>query len=148
MAHQAPLSMGFSRQEYWSGLPCPPPGVLPNPGIKLSSALLARVVTTEPPGNPQFTSCLLQNLLSVTCLCRCFNQSHIYQTMTDHLLCAGHEVLVGKICRTCPRLSETGKCQGEVIQTKTKQKPCLPVMTQEKISWVGWKTSSSTPHSP
>ena len=31
--HQAPLSMGFSRQEHWSGLPCPPPGDLPNPGI-------------------------------------------------------------------------------------------------------------------
>ena len=34
VAHQAPLSMGFSRQEYWSGLPHPPPGDLPNPGIK------------------------------------------------------------------------------------------------------------------
>ena len=34
VAHQAPLSMGFSRQEYWSGLPCPPPGDLPNPEIK------------------------------------------------------------------------------------------------------------------
>ena len=33
-AHQAPLSMEFSRQEYWSGLPCPPLGDLPNPGIK------------------------------------------------------------------------------------------------------------------
>ena len=33
-AHQAPLSMGFSSQEYWSGLPCPPPGDLPDPGIK------------------------------------------------------------------------------------------------------------------
>ena len=32
-AHQAPLSMGFSRQEYWSGLPCPPPGDLPNPRL-------------------------------------------------------------------------------------------------------------------
>ena len=31
-AHQAPLSMGFSRQEYWSGMPCPPPGDLPRPG--------------------------------------------------------------------------------------------------------------------
>ena len=31
---QAPLSMGFSMREYWSGLPCPPPGELPNPGIK------------------------------------------------------------------------------------------------------------------
>ena len=34
VAHQAPLSMGFSRQEYWSGLPCPPPGYLSNPGIE------------------------------------------------------------------------------------------------------------------
>jgi len=39
-AHQAPLSMGFSRQEYWSGLPCSPPGDLPHPGI--TSGLLHR----------------------------------------------------------------------------------------------------------
>ena len=37
VAHQAPLSMGFSRQEYWSGLPCPLPVDLPNPGIELTS---------------------------------------------------------------------------------------------------------------
>ena len=37
VAHQAPLSMGFSRQEYWSGLPCPPLGDLPNPEIELGS---------------------------------------------------------------------------------------------------------------
>ena len=36
-ARQAPLSMGFSRQEHWSGLPCPPPGDRPNPGIKPES---------------------------------------------------------------------------------------------------------------
>ena len=36
-ALQAPLSVGFSRQEYWSGLPCPPPGDLPNPGVKPTS---------------------------------------------------------------------------------------------------------------
>ena len=40
VARQAPLSMGFSRQEYWSGLPCPPPGDLPNPGIKPRSPAL------------------------------------------------------------------------------------------------------------
>ena len=39
VAHQAPLSMGFSRQEYWSGLPCPPPGDLPDPGIEPESLL-------------------------------------------------------------------------------------------------------------
>ena len=37
VAHQVPLSMGFSRQEYWSGLPCPPPGDLPNPGMEPTS---------------------------------------------------------------------------------------------------------------
>ena len=37
LARQPPLSMEFSRQEYWSGLPCPPPGNLPNPGIKSMS---------------------------------------------------------------------------------------------------------------
>ena len=37
VAHQAPLSMGFSRQEYWSGLPFPPPGHHPDPGIKPTS---------------------------------------------------------------------------------------------------------------
>ena len=46
---QAPLSMGFSRQDYWSGLPCPTPGYLPNPGIKpmslMSPALAGRFFT-------------------------------------------------------------------------------------------------------
>ena len=37
VARQAPLSMGFSRQEHWGGLPCPPPGDLPNPGIQSAS---------------------------------------------------------------------------------------------------------------
>ena len=39
VARQAPLSMGFSKQEYWSGLPCPPPGDLPNLGIELMSLM-------------------------------------------------------------------------------------------------------------
>ena len=51
VAHQAPLSLGFSRQEHWSGLPFRPPGNLPDPGIKLTSpALAGRFFTTEPPG--------------------------------------------------------------------------------------------------
>ena len=40
VAHQAPLSMGLSRQEYWSGLPCPPPGNLPNLGLEPRSPSL------------------------------------------------------------------------------------------------------------
>ena len=51
VACQAPLSMGFSRQESWSGLPFPPPVDLPNPGPKpRSPALAGRFFTTEPPG--------------------------------------------------------------------------------------------------
>ena len=53
IAHQAPLSMGFSRQEYWSGLPFPSPGELPDPGIEpRSPALQADALTSEPPGKP------------------------------------------------------------------------------------------------
>ena len=51
IAHQAPLSMGFLRQEYWSGLPFPSPVDLPNTGIEPPSpALVGRFFTTEPPG--------------------------------------------------------------------------------------------------
>ena len=50
---------GFSRQEYWSGLPCLPPGDLPNSGIKLSSpALQENLLPTEPPGKPRGCVCL------------------------------------------------------------------------------------------
>ena len=52
VAHQAPLSMGFSRQEYWSGLPCPPPGDLSNLGIV--SCIAGGVFTSEPPGGSPY----------------------------------------------------------------------------------------------
>ena len=53
VAHQAPLSMGFPRQEYWSGLPFPSPGDLPDPGIKPGSPTLqADSLPSEPPGKP------------------------------------------------------------------------------------------------
>ena len=55
IAHQAPLSMGFSRQEYWSGLPCPPPGDLPNLGIQpksLTSPALVGSLPLAPLGKP------------------------------------------------------------------------------------------------
>ena len=54
VARQAPLSMEFSRQEYWSGLPCPPPGNLPDPGIEpRASALQADSLPSESPGKSQ-----------------------------------------------------------------------------------------------
>ena len=75
VAHQAPLSMRFSRHEYWSGLPFPPPGDLPNPGIEpmcpVSPALAGGFFTTEPPGKPsraQRNSPVLSNTTPVTTL--------------------------------------------------------------------------------
>ena len=56
VAHQAPLSMRFSRQEYWSELPCPTPGDLPNPGIKHRSPTLhVDSLLSEPPEKPKNT---------------------------------------------------------------------------------------------
>ena len=52
-ASQAPLSLGFSSQEYWSELPFAPPGAVPSPGVDptspVSPALAGRIFTTEPP---------------------------------------------------------------------------------------------------
>ena len=54
VAYQAPLSLGFSRQEYWSGLPFPSPGDLPDLGIEPGfPALQADALTAEPPGKPR-----------------------------------------------------------------------------------------------
>ena len=59
LSHQAPLSVGLSKQECWSGLPFPPPGDLPDPGTDLvslvSPALKTDSLPTAPPGKPMNT---------------------------------------------------------------------------------------------
>ena len=68
VAHQVPLSGGFPRQEYWSGLPFPPAGDLPNPGIEpvsfASPTLAGEFFTTAPLGKPHNSS---ENLLNKHC---------------------------------------------------------------------------------
>ena len=58
LVHQTLLSVGIPRQEWWSGLPFPPPGDPPDPGIKPTSpaptALAGRFLATEPHGNPSY----------------------------------------------------------------------------------------------
>ena len=67
VVYQAPLSLGFPRQEYWSELPFPSPGALPNPGIEPTSpALTGRFFTTEPPGKPLCMVCICLYLYSNT----------------------------------------------------------------------------------
>ena len=69
VAQQAPLSMGFSRQEHWNGLPCSPPGDLPDPGIELvalmSPALAGGFFTISPTSfqGPEISFSLVQSLM-------------------------------------------------------------------------------------
>ena len=75
VVHQAPLSIGFPRQEYWSGSPFPSLGDLPNPGVKPTSlAFTGRFFTTEPPGKPRTVISCLQtaNTLSPLRFCCIF----------------------------------------------------------------------------
>ena len=70
VAHQAPLSMEFSRQEYWSGLPFPIPGDHPNPGVEpMSPALQVDSLPSEPPGQPLISrKCSLRLLVKESLL--------------------------------------------------------------------------------
>ena len=75
---QAPLSMEFSRQEYWSGLPFPSPGDLPDPGIKPQSlALHADSLLLEPPGKPKTVSRHCQKSAMG-------GKSHIHKNLASH----------------------------------------------------------------
>ena len=66
VAYQAPPSMGFTRQEYWSRLPFPSPGDLPEPGIKPGSpALQADALPSEPPGKPKPKERQCQRMLNI-----------------------------------------------------------------------------------
>ena len=67
VVYQAPLSLGFPRQEYWSELPFPSPGALPNPGTEPTPpALAGRFFSTEPPGKPLCEVCIYLYLYSNT----------------------------------------------------------------------------------
>ena len=80
---QAPQSMGFSRQEYWSGLPCPPPGDLPHPGIEptslMSPALAGRFFTTSATWEAL--------LLTLLCIKRGFAVKHSWYCPAFTVLC-------------------------------------------------------------
>ena len=66
VAHQAPLSMGFSRQEYWSGLPFPSPGDLPDPGVEpMLPALAGRFLPLSRQGSPVVTAHMELNVYAM-----------------------------------------------------------------------------------
>ena len=94
VAYQAPLSMGFSRPEYWSGLPFPSPGDLPNPGKPGSPSFQADALTSEPPvwtvGAPN--SFVVQESTVIATNCR------LHRAVTNHGGGFYFEVIV---CRPC-----------------------------------------------
>ena len=80
VARQAPLSMKFSGQEYWSGLPFPSPGDLPNPGIEPASALQADSLPFEPPGNSILYLKLIQNNGYISLCCTMYLVAYLLGT--------------------------------------------------------------------
>ena len=105
VAYQAPLSMGFSRQEYWSGLPFPSSGDLPNPGIKLwSPALQADALPSELPGKMGRYESGASSKGSAqvhACMQPCA-PSLIHQYWLNSLLCAGHRTRLWNTMETKP----------------------------------------------
>ena len=101
--HQAPLSMGFSRQEYWSGLPCPPPEDLPDPGMEITYAFISciagRFFTTEQPGKPQ-TKAEMNVKVAQSCLALC-----------DLMDCTVHGILQARILEWAAFPFSTGSSQ-------------------------------------
>ena len=95
------LSVGFSRQEYWSRLPCPLPGDLPAPGIEPASpALQADFLPTEPLGNP---SQLINNVLIVSCEQQRDSAIYIHVSILPHTPLPSrlpHNIEQSSICYT------------------------------------------------
>ena len=95
VACQAPLSVGFSQQEQRSGLPFPPPGDLPNPGIEpvspVSTELAGSFFTTEPPGNPKYS--LLSKIVQWThMVIRRHNEFYLKKKVIQSSLCSLEEL--------------------------------------------------------
>jgi len=125
-ASQAPLSMEFSWQEYWSELPMPTPGDLPDPGIKClslaSPALAGRFFTTEPPEKPMFI------ISSIFIIAYFFLRSSIH--ICFHMFPAGSD---GKVCLQCGRLGLNpwvGK-----IPWRRKWQPTLVFLPGKSHGW-------------
>ena len=130
MAHQAPLSMGFSRQEYWSGLLLPSPGDLPDPGIETRSpALEADFLPSEPPGKPLLMAIVLMILLLISLSIKQgfkYGQSLIFsfyyrKTYAFLLKYSGHLSALQKLNRADYSYCSIQDCvQLHVIENQTK----------------------------
>ena len=127
VAHQFPLSMGFSRQEYWSELPFPSPWDLFNPGVKpLSPVLAGEFFTTESPAKPQSYSPPLESSMRMGFKPACTEHDGLAMRHLNHLATSS-----ALYKRELPHL--------EIIY-----KPLCPCLLKEKaLTWVSWAPSES-----
>ena len=158
VAHQAPLSMGVSKQEYWSGLPFPLPGDLPSPGTELASrmspALTGRFFTTEPPGKPSsLLTCTFTTNSFLVSLCpeypppikhdlidegRIIIRHHLPSTLSPM---PSFSVQFNSVTQSCPTLCDP-------MNRSTPGLPVhhqLPEFTQTHVHWVGDAIQPSHP---
>ena len=104
VAYQAPPSVGFSRQEYWSGWPFPSPGNLPDPGIEpRSAALQADALPSEPPGKPKET------------------ETQAYQTACPHVAGTGSQCIHFPKGRTVTFKAQHSLCGGAKLCPSPQQ---------------------------
>ena len=126
IAHQAPLSMGFSRQEFWSGLPHPSPGDLPDLGTEPGfPSLWANSLSSEPPRKPE-------------------KYSHTSHTTAAFILASGHLGLEMKILYHCTLYSESErKVKVKIAQsclTVCNPMDCIVhgVLQARRLEWVAY----------
>ena len=117
IAHQAPLSMGFFRQENWNGLPCPPPGIFPtqesNPCLLTASALAGGCLTTstawEAPHDPAIPPLYiyLKETITLTLIFTTYEVADIYAVSREKAMAPHSSTLAWKI----PWMEEPGGLQ-------------------------------------
>ena len=143
VACQAPMSMGFSRQEYWSGLPCPPPGDLPNPGIKPVSLQFSSVqwlshvqLFATPWTAARQASLSITNSWSLPKI-----------TSTESLMSSNHLILCRPLLLLPPTLPASGSFPMSQLFSSGGQSTgvsastsVLPMNTQDwsPLGWTGW----------
>ena len=109
VAQQAPLSMEFSKQEYWRGLPCPPPGDLPNPRIEPRSPTL-HSLPFEPPGKPSASG------TELACQCRRCTETWVWSLGWEDPLEEGIATLSSILTWRIPWTEEPGGLQSMGLQ--------------------------------
>ena len=139
IVRQVPLSVGFYRQEYWSGLPCPPPGDLPNPGIKPTSltspALAGRFLTTS----TTWEAHLAWGTLILAMFSHCIFQLIALKTLVaENLTCFLQFALKGETKLTL--LQKPLHCRGDMLYWKNNNNNKLKVDINDHIPSkdIGW----------